>query len=931
MTIWDLDLLHLDGNHPGGKSTSPYRIVDGFDAAPAQRKYQWSESEFGAGASLYGGSGQGNAERTIPLRVYARFTTALTNLLTNPRPLSVVTGWQDEGTGCTETLHDLEGEDVIRAVTTGSANSGVEHGFTATAVAHSAGAWVRVASGTAPIDVKFDGAAATSITATTTWQFVKTENITLTAATRYLQVIQTDTGSRTIYVKWACVHVGTSYAGFFDGASGDARWNGTAHASTSTCLTGQDAVNLAFGRLGEKGEKAVARSHVGGLECYWQPTGSAYRSRVEVRAVDVASIDYDQRHATNQIARCEVKITAHPYATGPEYSLATAYKAGGVPALEMLLPSGDGDVAGPLRFKLTNTSSSAFKYVVVGLQGRDYVVGTDLIIRAASFGVSGYSGALTAAINETQTLSRTGTPASGTFTLTLDGRTTSAIAYNATNATIQAALELLGNIGTGNVACTGGPIHTTNVTVTFQNDLGGCNVNLMTVTDSVGGGDITCAAGTAGVPGYVKADLFDAWTTIHDTGNMALIGSYRVIARVHDAAATSEIGDCQLQLVHGPGDMASAAQNDPVSPSAVGDSCLVDLGQIHIDPVATGTQRYKCKVFGRTDGTAGNDLRVLDLMFFPVETGAGEVKVIDSTESTLSMFENFGATSGALTADTSTSGHVWASMGGVTDAGDFTETAAPDNAVIRTDVSDTATDIRYGRGVILGTATPTDVRVSVDVSTSIAGDFDDWSGVIAHFTDNDNFVAAVRSALGVVRLYKVATATPTLVASVNLSEGTTTTQTLTLQIRSSGAWTVTLAGQVVASGTDAAFASGTLSAGKSGLIDWNPYAEAKTRTYSNFTVTIPSPEDAAAHPSQDLEFRDDTAIRESAAGDYYSIPGGATITNPPMAVPSGSEVLANRALILASRFNPDLAADVYADPFTVEALHTPVYLLARSE
>lgn len=46
-------------------------------------------------------------------------------------------------------------------------------------------------------------------------------------------------------------------------------------------------------------------------------------------------------------------------------------------------------------------------------------------------------------------------PAAGTFTLSLGFNTTAAIAYNASNATVQAALEALASIGSGNVVITG--------------------------------------------------------------------------------------------------------------------------------------------------------------------------------------------------------------------------------------------------------------------------------------------------------------------------------------------------------------------------------------------------------------------------------------------------------------------------------------------
>lgn len=48
----------------------------------------------------------------------------------------------------------------------------------------------------------------------------------------------------------------------------------------------------------------------------------------------------------------------------------------------------------------------------------------------------------------------------GTFTLTFRSQTTSAIAYNASPATVQAALEALSSIGTGNVICTGDEVNT---------------------------------------------------------------------------------------------------------------------------------------------------------------------------------------------------------------------------------------------------------------------------------------------------------------------------------------------------------------------------------------------------------------------------------------------------------------------------------------
>ena len=59
----------------------------------------------------------------------------------------------------------------------------------------------------------------------------------------------------------------------------------------------------------------------------------------------------------------------------------------------------------------------------------------------------------------------------GTFTLTFNGQTTAPIAYNATAAQIDAALEALSNIGANNIQTSGGPANTANVNVFFRRAL----------------------------------------------------------------------------------------------------------------------------------------------------------------------------------------------------------------------------------------------------------------------------------------------------------------------------------------------------------------------------------------------------------------------------------------------------------------------------
>ena len=72
--------------------------------------------------------------------------------------------------------------------------------------------------------------------------------------------------------------------------------------------------------------------------------------------------------------------------------------------------------------------------------------------------------------DEQQTVRVTNATA-GTFTLTFDGQTTAPLAYNATAAQVDAALEALSNVGADNIQTSGGPVNTANVNVFFRRAL----------------------------------------------------------------------------------------------------------------------------------------------------------------------------------------------------------------------------------------------------------------------------------------------------------------------------------------------------------------------------------------------------------------------------------------------------------------------------
>ena len=101
----------------------------------------------------------------------------------------------------------------------------------------------------------------------------------------------------------------------------------------------------------------------------------------------------------------------------------------------------------------------AGNYVALRMIGRSD--GTPFTVSASSTDSTGITVSVqtttdgSAGLNEKQRYSFQTTPTGGTYTLTFDGQTTGAIAYNASAATVQTALEALSNIAPGDVTVSG--------------------------------------------------------------------------------------------------------------------------------------------------------------------------------------------------------------------------------------------------------------------------------------------------------------------------------------------------------------------------------------------------------------------------------------------------------------------------------------------
>jgi hypothetical protein len=145
--------------------------------------------------------------------------------------------------------------------------------------------------------------------------------------------------------------------------------------------------------------------------------------------------------------------------------------------------------------------------------------------------------------NDTQTITITGNPTGGTFTLTYGGQVTTAIPWNSTAGGVQLALGGLSNVGLGNVIVTGGPAPGTPFTVTFQGTLSGMNQPNLTATALLTGG-VTPAVAVAHTSAGVGTVAHAARATFAKLvlGNPAGYAALMALA-VADATAVSSLLD----------------------------------------------------------------------------------------------------------------------------------------------------------------------------------------------------------------------------------------------------------------------------------------------------------------------------------------------------------------------------------------------------
>lgn len=210
-------------------------------------------------------------------------------------------------------------------------------------------------------------------------------------------------------------------------------------------------------------------------------------------------------------------------------------------------------------------------------------------------------------------------------------------------------------------------------------------------------------------------------------------------------------------------------------------------------------------------------------------------------------------------------------------------------------------------------------------------------GIYCRWTDANNHLRAYCiTTSGVITatrvlVVKVVASVSTTICTLDTNEDYTQTVNLKLDVTAGGRFRVvaTINGNAYSKeGSDPDLATGgTLATGKFGLYDYNNPSVAATRTYDNFRANSPA-FDAALFASKKAQVRNNTALRQDAAGTAWSRPG--SYRGDYLKVPPASHGGTVRMIVKASRSIPEAGADTGIDDITAQLTVTPRFLVISS-
>jgi hypothetical protein len=552
------------------------------------------------------------------------------------------------------------------------------------------------------------------------------------------------------------------------------------------------------------------------------------------------------------------------------------------------------------------------------------------------------AGATRSGTNEVQTVTITGGPTGGSFTLNVPGYGgTGNIAWNANAAAVQTALQAVTSLS-GNVTCAGGPLPATPVTCTFTGDLKEKTIAVMTTTNALTGGagpTVTAAITTQPVMGaydpgtagnnVIRATLASAAIAVCSTGSQGHVGPRHIKARVYGTGT----GPIFARLAWRVGADGGWSKTEWQELPGVGAFYELDLGTIQIPEALVGAQSWEGRIESYS-ATVGDQLEVDYVELLPAKRyGKARAPLILDTPTVFSARSEFTTESGAVTGDALAQGGSWAALAG-SDTDDFNVSGG---IMTRTATADSGTIVGgsiQGRAVgPNGVAALTRVAASLDMM--ITGTTDPNAGVnqgfITRYASAGNFLwvrlnPSLSNATFGTGLYAqlviggVFGAFPINVQNVPWRLGVS--YRLQTAIYANGVVAIWYgqAGappQLIGVGQDPALATGgVLASGTTHVYDGYS-GVAATRTYDNFALWVPETRPVMPANGGGLEVRHNAVVRSTGSRPPYE---GAYLK----LLPAGREGRGSQLAVKVRQTDVETTPDCQiADPVRVSLDVTP--------
>jgi len=438
----------------------------------------------------------------------------------------------------------------------------------------------------------------------------------------------------------------------------------------------------------------------------------------------------------------------------------------------------------------------------------------------------------------------------------------------------------------------------------------------------------------------VRATLYSTPLTVCSTGDQSHIGRFRVKARI-SPSATPVYARLAWQVGDGPW-----SRNPWDSIETITGFNELDLGLIHIPPVAAGTQRWRGQIemWSTVDGTTAD---IDYLILIPADEGYGKARgAYLAQPGVLNGYDRFKNTTagGTLNARVATVGGTWSSTGATTDfvfADNWPATSGDAESVTRTTG---AVDTGIGRTALLPTSfTDTEVGVAVTYD-EVTGTFNDdlQMGVVSRYVDSSNYLRTALTFDTTARIFKFETrlfavGSTVYVRSIDVQGSAARTVVVPLAfgyrivniVYATGRFysaLYTMEGGLIVdmSGQDSRLATGgTHATGLRGFIDRLGTAGSTTRRfYGDFYAAVPAPEPVVVYSGRNMQVRDDDTVRQDSTGTYTGRPQSYNGTR--FLVPPGT----SRVAVKARRLDVDVDQDLnVTDATQIQIAYTPRFLV----